>query len=78
MFSSHIAWGGASPCRWPFGRRRQAKANGYLHMIWVRFVASGAGQKLGAKAEATPHNVVPRRCRRMSSTPGYNVEQGPR
>ena len=30
-------------------------------MIWVRFVASRAEQKLGGKAEAMPHKVLPRR-----------------
>src|SRR5580700_6384128 len=30
-------------------------------MTWVRFVASGAEQKLGGKAEAMPHELVLRR-----------------
>jgi hypothetical protein len=43
-------------------------------MIWVRFVASGAEQKLGGKAEAMPHELVSRNlsgighsCRRKST-----------
>jgi len=53
-------WGGALPCRWPSGQRREAKINRCLHTIWVRFVASGAEQKLGGKAEAMPHELVSR------------------
>ena len=53
-------WGGALPCRWPSGQRREAKTNRRLHTIWVRFVASGAEQTLGGKAEAMPHELVSR------------------
>jgi hypothetical protein len=56
---------GLSPCRWPSGQRREAKNNGSLQMIWARFVASGAEQKLGGKAEAMPHT-----CRRSVKNAG--------